>query len=267
VASHDEIAPFQSTATTSRNRYPAQSGRPAHSGVPGFRSSPIGLPYRHDDRTNARRARRDSPLDNRPARTRIHASEHPHMIVGCVSGSRPGASGCRPEGPFRRLVLSQVRAVAGDRASGHGWPRKWRRCSRTLAKRSAGSLWRSPDWVPTGRPPAWARRLCADGKSSTPAAHRSWRCEWNWAAPAWPISGDTEWTPALAEAAHGRTCSRWRPAPWTGRSGTTWTIRRCAPISGEIRARRIVLTHMSGAITRLTDADLPAAYDGMTADL
>jgi hypothetical protein len=28
-----------------------------------------------------------------------------------------------------------------------------------------------------------------------------------------------------------------------------------------------VLTHMSGAITRLTDADLPAAYDGMTADL
>jgi len=24
---------------------------------------------------------------------------------------------------------------------------------------------------------------------------------------------------------------------------------------------------MSGAITRLTDADLPAAYDGMTADL
>jgi hypothetical protein len=36
---------------------------------------------------------------------------------------------------------------------------------------------------------------------------------------------------------------------------------------GEIRARRIVLTHMSGAITRLADADLPAAYDGMTADL
>jgi len=37
---------------------------------------------------------------------------------------------------------------------------------------------------------------------------------------------------------------------------------------GEIRARRIVLTHMSGAmLTRLADADLPAAYDRMTADL
>jgi len=36
---------------------------------------------------------------------------------------------------------------------------------------------------------------------------------------------------------------------------------------GEIRARRIVLTHVSGAITRLADAGLPAAYDEMTADL
>jgi hypothetical protein len=188
------------------------------------------------------------------------------MIVGCVFGSRPGASGCRPEDPFRRLVLSQVRAVAGGRASGHGWPRKWRRCSRAPAKRSAGSLWRSPGWVPTGRPPAWARRLCADGKSSTPAEPQlALRVELGGTSLGY--SGDTEWTPALAEAAHGRTCSRWRPAPWTGRSGTTWTIRRCAPISGEIRARRIVLTHMSGAITRLTDADPPAAYDGMTADL
>ena len=36
----------------------------------------------------------------------------------------------------------------------------------------------------------------------------------------------------------------------------------------EICARRIVLTHMSTAmLSRLADADLPAAYDGMTADL
>ena len=28
----------------------------------------------------------------------------------------------------------------------------------------------------------------------------------------------------------GRTCSRWRPTLSTGRSGTTWIIRRCAPI-------------------------------------
>jgi hypothetical protein len=57
VASHDEIAPFQSTAATSRNGYPAQTGHPAHSGMPGFRSSSAGLPHGHDDRTNAREAR------------------------------------------------------------------------------------------------------------------------------------------------------------------------------------------------------------------
>ena len=33
---------------------------------------------------------------------------------------------------------------------------------------------------------------------------------------------------------------------------------------GELHAERIVLTHMSAAmLSRLTDADLPAAYDGM----
>jgi hypothetical protein len=37
---------------------------------------------------------------------------------------------------------------------------------------------------------------------------------------------------------------------------------------GELRARRIVLTHMSAAmLTRLADTGTPAAYDGMTVDL
>ncbi len=37
---------------------------------------------------------------------------------------------------------------------------------------------------------------------------------------------------------------------------------------GEIRAQRIVLTHMSAQmLSRLTDAELPAAYDGMIIDL
>jgi hypothetical protein len=36
----------------------------------------------------------------------------------------------------------------------------------------------------------------------------------------------------------------------------------------EIRAQRVVLTHMSAAmLSRLADAELPAAYDGMTIDL
>jgi phosphoribosyl 1,2-cyclic phosphodiesterase len=36
----------------------------------------------------------------------------------------------------------------------------------------------------------------------------------------------------------------------------------------EIRAERVVLTHMSaGMLARLADAELPAAYDGMVIDL
>jgi hypothetical protein len=37
---------------------------------------------------------------------------------------------------------------------------------------------------------------------------------------------------------------------------------------GEIGAQRVVLTHMSaGMLSRLTEAELPAAYDGMTVEL
>ena len=37
---------------------------------------------------------------------------------------------------------------------------------------------------------------------------------------------------------------------------------------GEIRAQQVVLTHMSAAmLSRLADAELPAAYDGMIIDL
>jgi hypothetical protein len=53
VESYDEIAPFQSAAASSRDQYPAQSGRSAQSGVPGRRNSPAGLPYGHDHGTSA----------------------------------------------------------------------------------------------------------------------------------------------------------------------------------------------------------------------
>jgi len=37
---------------------------------------------------------------------------------------------------------------------------------------------------------------------------------------------------------------------------------------GEISAQRVVLTHISaGMLSRLADAGLPAAYDGMTVDI
>ncbi len=122
--------------------------------------------------------------------------------------------------------------------------------------------------------------LGTDGKAAGlgAATVRGWEVEHACGAPplalrvelgctSFAYSGDTQWTAALAEAAHGRTCSRWRPTPSTGRIRYHLDYQTLRAHLGEIGARRIVLTHMSGAITRLTDADLPAAYDGMTADL
>ena len=126
MASHDEIAPFQSAATTPRNGYPPQSGRPAQSGMPGFRSSPADLPYGHDDRTNARQARRDSAQNDRLARTQIHASEHPHMPrVGPPGESAaPTAAGLLPPsaipGESRKARSCRRRGAMFRRRGGPG---------------------------------------------------------------------------------------------------------------------------------------------------
>ncbi len=81
-------------------------------------------------------------------------------------------------------------------------------------------------------------------------------------------SGDTQWTPVLAEAAHGadlfavEACTFDRPVRYH------LDHQAVRAHLGQFRARRIVLTHMSAAmLTRLADAEMPAAYDGMTLDL
>ncbi|HUZ36210.1 MAG TPA: hypothetical protein VMV17_07770, partial [Streptosporangiaceae bacterium] len=81
-------------------------------------------------------------------------------------------------------------------------------------------------------------------------------------------SGDTQWTAALAQAARGadlfavEACTFGRPIRY---HLDYQTLR--AHIA-EIHAQRTVLTHMSTAmLSRLADAELPAAYDGMTIDL
>jgi ribonuclease BN (tRNA processing enzyme) len=81
-------------------------------------------------------------------------------------------------------------------------------------------------------------------------------------------SGDTQWTPALAEAAHGADLFAVEACTFDRRVRYHLDYQTLRAHLGEIGARRIVLTHMSGAmLTRLADADLSAAYDGMTADL
>lgn len=81
-------------------------------------------------------------------------------------------------------------------------------------------------------------------------------------------SGDTQWTPALAEAARGadlfavEAYTFDRPIRYHLDYQTLRTHR------GEIHAERVLLTHMSAAmLARLADAELPAAYDGMVIDL
>src|SRR6266704_1959002 len=81
-------------------------------------------------------------------------------------------------------------------------------------------------------------------------------------------SGDTQWTPALAEAA--READLFAVEAYTFDRPIRYhldyqTLRAHA---GEIHAERVVLTHMSAAmLARLADAELPAAYDGMVIDL
>jgi ribonuclease BN (tRNA processing enzyme) len=81
-------------------------------------------------------------------------------------------------------------------------------------------------------------------------------------------SGDTQWTPALAAAARG--CDLFAIEAYTYAKPIRYhldyqTLRTRLP---ELGAQRVVLTHMSGdMLGRLTEADLPAAYDGMVIDL
>ena len=81
-------------------------------------------------------------------------------------------------------------------------------------------------------------------------------------------SGDTQWTAALAAAARGT--ELFAAEAYTYARPIRYhldyqTLRAHLP---ELGAQRVVLTHMSGdMLGRLTEADLPAAHDGMTIDL
>jgi len=81
-------------------------------------------------------------------------------------------------------------------------------------------------------------------------------------------SGDTAWTPALAEAA--RDTDLFAAEAYT----YDWPVRYHLDYTTltahlpELSARRIVLAHMSAdMLGRLADARLPAAYDGLAIDL
>jgi hypothetical protein len=81
-------------------------------------------------------------------------------------------------------------------------------------------------------------------------------------------SGDTQWTPALAEAARGADLFAVEAYTFNRPVRYHLDYQTLRAHLGELHAERLVLTHMSAAmLSRLTDAELPAAYDGMVVDL
>ncbi len=101
---------------------------------------------------------------------------------------------------------------------------------------------------PSGAPPL-ALRVTAGGSS-------------------FAYSGDTEWTPALIEAAEG--AGLFAAEAYTYDRPIRYhldyrTLREHLP---EVHADRIVLTHMStDMLARLSDSDHPTAHDGMTLEI
>jgi ribonuclease BN (tRNA processing enzyme) len=81
-------------------------------------------------------------------------------------------------------------------------------------------------------------------------------------------SGDSQWTPALAEAARGADLFAVEAYTFDRPIRYHLDYQTLRSHLGQIHAERVVLTHMSTAmLSRLADAELPAAYDGMVVDL
>ncbi len=111
------------------------------------------------------------------------------------------------------------------------------------------------------------------------AAVRGWEVEHACGAPplalrvelggrSFAYSGDTQWTGALAEAARGADLFAVEAYTFDRPVRYHLDYQTLREHLGELRARRIVLTHMSAdMLARLADVGTPAAYDGMTIDL
>jgi ribonuclease BN (tRNA processing enzyme) len=123
--------------------------------------------------------------------------------------------------------------------------------------------------------------LRPDGTPATlgAAVVRGWEVEHACGAPplalrvdlggaSFAYSGDTQWTEVLAEAARGTDLFAAEAYTFDRPVRYHLDYQTLRVHLGQIRARRMLLTHMSGAmLSRLADSDLPAAYDGMIIDL
>ena len=142
------------------------------------------------------------------------------------------------------------------------------------------TLFPGSSWAPR-RFPVQVTELAADGTPAKlgPATVRGWQVEHACGAPplalrvdlggaSFAYSGDTQWTPALAEAARGADLFAVEAYTFDRPIRYHLDYQTLRAHLGEIGAHRVVLTHMSAdMLSRLADAEPPAAYDGMTIDL
>lgn len=129
--------------------------------------------------------------------------------------------------------------------------------------------------------PVEVTELAADGTPAGlgAATVRGWEVEHACGAPplalrvelggvSFAYSGDTQWTPALTDAARGADLFAAEAYTFDRPVRYHLDYQTLRGHLDDIRAERVVLTHMSAAmLSRLADADLPAAYDGMIIDL
>jgi hypothetical protein len=129
--------------------------------------------------------------------------------------------------------------------------------------------------------PVEVTELATDGTPTAlgAATVRGWEVEHACGAPplalrvglggvTFAYSGDTQWTPALAEAA--READLFAAEAYTFDRPIRYHLdyQTLRAHLQDIDAARVVLTHMSAdMLGRLADAELPAAYDGMIIDL
>jgi ribonuclease BN (tRNA processing enzyme) len=123
--------------------------------------------------------------------------------------------------------------------------------------------------------------LTADGTPARlgAATVRGWEVDHACAAPplalsvelggaTFAYSGDTQWTPALIQAA--RQANLFAAEAYTFDRQVRYHLdyRTLREHLDDLDAERVVLTHMSAdMLGRLADAELPAAHDGMTVEL
>jgi ribonuclease BN (tRNA processing enzyme) len=129
--------------------------------------------------------------------------------------------------------------------------------------------------------PVQITELAADGTPAKlgPATVRGWQVEHACGAPplalrvdlggaSFAYSGDTQWTPVLAEAARGADLFAVEAYTFDRPIRYHLDYQTLRAHLEEIGAHRVVLTHMSpDMLSRLADAEPPAAYDGMIIDL